>query len=103
MPDLGFAVASPVPVTDDPHLAQQVFDLVPQVPTPTWGRDELRAGEMWSCNSITSWVLARAGVDVDALPRPPRARAPGWDAGVVVAGRDRVQPPAMAPTTTKAS
>jgi hypothetical protein len=86
VPDLAYAVASPV-VTGDPVAARRVFALLPSVPTPTWGRDELRTGEMWSCNSITAWVLARAGVDMEAVPFPAEARAPGWEAGLAVARR----------------
>lgn len=67
--------------------AQRLLDLVADVPTPVWGRDELRAGEMWNSNSVTSWLLARAGVDVEVLTGPPGGRAPGWDAGLVVAAR----------------
>jgi hypothetical protein len=85
VPDLGYAVGSPVPVTRDPATATRIFDLLPAVPTPTWGRDELDAGEMWSCNSVISWALASAGIDPDAIPFPPHGRAPGWDAGRVVA------------------
>jgi hypothetical protein len=87
IPDLREAVASPVRVTDDRVVAQRVLELLPSVPTATWGRDELRTGEMWSCNSIISWVLARAGLDTDAIRLPPHGRAPGWDAGVAVARR----------------
>jgi hypothetical protein len=81
VPDLGWAVASPVRVTDDAATARRVFDLLPAVPDLVWGRDELGVGDMWSCNSITSWALAGAGVDVGGIPLPPRGRAPGWDAG----------------------
>jgi hypothetical protein len=88
VPDLQYAVASPVRVTDDEATAQRIFDLLPTVPTLTWGRDELRTGEMWSCNSVISWALARAGVDVENLTLPANSRAPGWNAGLVVA-RDR--------------
>jgi hypothetical protein len=94
IPDLEYAVASPVRLTTDAAVAAAVVDLLPAVPTPTWGRDELGAGEMWSCNSIISWVLTRAGIDPTAIPRPPRARAPGWDAGVTVARRDDAAWPA---------
>lgn len=89
IPDLGYAVASPVVITTDVAVAQRVFHVLPRVPTPVWGRDEFRTGDMWSCNSVISWTLARAGVDVDAVPLPPRASAPGWEAGLVVARRDR--------------
>jgi hypothetical protein len=87
IPDLGYAVASLVRVTRDPAIALQILDLLSSMPTPTWGRDELGAGEMWSCNSIISWVLTRASVDTNTIPFPPRARAPGWDAGITVARR----------------
>ncbi len=90
VPDLVYAVASPVRVTTDPIVTERVLELLPSVPKVTWGRDELRAGEMWSCNSIISWVLTRAGADMDHLQFPPHARAPGWDAGVTVARRERV-------------
>ena len=87
IPDLQYAVADPIRVTDDPVVAQRVLDLLPSVPTPTWGRDELRAGEMWSCNSIASWVLTEAGLDTNAIALPSNGRAPGWDAGIAVARR----------------
>ena len=61
--------------------------LVGQVPTPVWGRDELRAGEMWNSNSVTSWLLARSGVDMTTVGPPRGGRAPGWDAGIEVAAR----------------
>jgi hypothetical protein len=88
VPDLDCAVASPVRVTNDHPTAQRIFDLVPDVPTPVWGRDELRTGDMWSCNSVISWTLTRAGLDIDAIPLPAHARAPGWHAGTAVARRD---------------
>ena len=47
--------------------AQRVLDLAPSVPTPVWGRDELRTGEMWNSNSVISWLLARAGIAADSL------------------------------------
>ena len=37
------------------------------MPTPVWGRDELRAGEMWNSNSLTSWLIVAAG----SMPSPP--------------------------------
>jgi hypothetical protein len=81
VPDLGFAVASPIRLTDDPVVARRVFDLLPQVPPLVWGRDEARLGEMWSCNSVISWTLESAGIEVADVPLPPASRAPGWDAG----------------------
>jgi hypothetical protein len=87
IPDVAEAVASPIRLGSDPRLASRLVELVPHVPTPTWGRDELNAGEMWNSNSTVSWLLVRAGIDVDLITLPPRGRAPGWRAGIVVARR----------------
>jgi len=70
IPDVDEAVDSPQRLTDDPVVAQRILELVPDVPTPVWGRDELQAGEMWNSNSLTSWLIARSGLDVEAV-RPP--------------------------------
>jgi hypothetical protein len=85
VPDLGFAVASPVRLTDDASMTRRVFDLVPDAPRHVWGRDQLGIGDMWSCNSVVSWTLATAGLDVSRIRWPDRARAPGWDAGLAAA------------------
>jgi hypothetical protein len=87
IPDISSAVASPVRVTDDDALTRELLDLVPLVPTPIWGRDELGAGEMWNSNSVTSWVLDRAGLDPARHQPPNGGRAPGWDAGRTIAQR----------------
>src|SRR4051812_12285759 len=57
----------------------------PSVPTPVWGRDELRAGEMWNSNSVVAWILSRAGLDITDVHPPAGGRAPGWNAGRTVA------------------
>jgi hypothetical protein len=62
------------------------------VPTPVWGFDELGAGEIWNSNSVTSWLIARAGLDPEPIQPPDGSRAPGWMAGLVVARRQRAQP-----------
>jgi hypothetical protein len=85
--DIDEAVASPVRVTADPKIAHRLLELVPEVPTPAWGRDELGAGDMWNSNSVISWLIARAGLPVERIVLPPLGRAPGWDAGIVVARR----------------
>ena len=87
IPDIDEAVASPQRLTDDPVRAQRILDLVPAVPTPVWGRDELHAGEMWNSNSLISWLIARGGLEIESAHLPPDGRAPGWDAGLVVATR----------------
>ena len=88
IPDANEAVSSPVRVANDLARAQLVIDLVSSVPTPVWGRDELRTGDMWNSNSLISWLLVRAGVDTEDLRPPPGGRAPGWDAGLLVARRE---------------
>ena len=87
IPDVREAVESPRRLSRDPAVARRVLELVPQAPTPVWGRDELHAGEMWNSNSLISWLLARCGIDVEGIPLPTRGRAPGWSAGIVVARR----------------
>ena len=87
IPDVSEAVASPQRLSDDPELARRVLDLVPHVPTPVWGRDELSAGEMWNSNSLIAWLIARSGLPTDTVAPPAGGRAPGWDAGLAVARR----------------
>jgi hypothetical protein len=62
--------------------------MVPSVPPLVWGRDEGHTGEMWNSNSVTSWLLIRAGIDAGDIHPPHGGRAPGWHAGLVVAARD---------------
>jgi hypothetical protein len=88
IPDIDEAVDSPQRLTKDLRLAQRVLEAVRAVPTPVWGRDELRAGEMWNSNSIIAWVIVRSGLDINRVRLPPRGRAPGWHAGLIVATRD---------------
>jgi hypothetical protein len=87
IPDIASAVASPVHLSDDARIVEEALDVVPFVPTPVWGRDELRAGEMWNSNSVTSWILTRIGLVHLAGQPPGGGRAPGWDAGVTMAER----------------
>lgn len=95
IPDAAEAVASPCLLSCDPVLASRLLELVTEVPQATWGRDELETGEMWNSNSLISWLLARSGHDTRAVALPPHGRAPGWDAGLVVAARQlRNDPPA---------
>jgi hypothetical protein len=89
IPDIDEAVESPQRLSDDPDCARRVLELVPEVPTPVWGRDDLRAGEMWNSNSTISWLIARSGLDVESIPLPRGGRAPGWRAGIVIARRQQ--------------
>jgi hypothetical protein len=88
IPDIGWAVAGPRRLDDDPARARRLIALVPRVPTLVWGRDELGAGEMWNSNSLISWLIVRAGLDADRVAPPPGGRAPGWAAGIVAARRE---------------
>jgi len=87
IPDADEAVDSPQSLTLDASLGRRLLELVPEVPTPVWGRDELRAGEMWNSNSFISWLIARSGLDAESIRVPTGGRAPGWHAGIVVARR----------------
>jgi hypothetical protein len=87
--DIDEAVESPQPLTYETLVAERLLELVPEVPTPVWGRDELRAGEMWNSNSLIVWLIACAGLDIDAVDPPRGGRAPGWAAGVIVARRQK--------------
>jgi hypothetical protein len=89
IPDIDESVESPRQLTDDPQRAWALLALMPNVPTPVWGRDELHAGEMWNSNSFTAWLIAGSGLDADAIQPPKGGRAPGWNAGLVVARRQQ--------------
>ena len=93
IPDIAEAVESPRRLATDSELARRVLELVPSVPTPVWGRDELGAGEMWNSNSVISWLITRCGLDAESIRPPKGGRAPGWRAGVVVARRDEGRSP----------
>jgi hypothetical protein len=98
IPDIDEAVGSPLRLTDDEAPAQRVLDLVPHVPTPVWGRDELKTGDMWNSNSVTAWLIARSGIDTESIHPPTAGRAPGWQAGLVAARRAEADmPPALSP------
>ena len=90
IPDVDEAVDSPQLLTQDPRVAERLLDVVPDVPTAVWGRDELGTGEMWNSNSLTSWLIARSGLAAEAIGPPTGGRAPGWDAGLRVASRHEV-------------
>jgi hypothetical protein len=94
IPDLSQAVLGPVRVATDAVRAQRILDLVLAVPTPVWGRDELHTGEMWNSNSVVSWLLELAGIEAGQLQPPAGGRAPGWNAGLVVARRQMRSRPA---------
>ena len=99
IPDLNEAVESPRHVSNDVDQAPRLLRVVPEVPILVWGRDELRAGEMWNSNSMISWMLTRVGLDTELIRPPAGGRAPGWHAGVVAARRTRdVGVPSLGPS-----
>ena len=87
IPDVAEAVESPQRLTDDEDCGRRLLDLVPTVPTPVWGRDEFDTGDMWNSNSVTSWLIARSGIETGAIHPPAGGRAPGWQAGLTTARR----------------
>jgi hypothetical protein len=99
IPDVDEAVDSPQRLTEDLSLGRRLLELVPQVPTPVWGRDELQAGEMWNSNSLTSWLITRSGLGVDSVHLPAGGRVPGWRAGLAEARRQDTRKPASSATT----
>ena len=102
LPDVAEAVDGPQRLSEDVAVARRLLSLVPEVPTAVWGRDELRTGDMWNSNSLISWLIVGAGLDVTAISPPARGRAPGWDAGIVVARR-RTFPPVVDRTVARAA
>src|SRR5215510_14294279 len=86
-PDVAEAVGSPVRTTSDPEQVAAAFESLHTVPTLTWGRDELRTGEMWNSNSVVAYALACSGHHMDSIRPPAGGRAPGWRAGLCLAHR----------------
>ncbi|MEZ0447514.1 hypothetical protein [Cellulomonas sp. ICMP 17802] len=66
-----------------PEAVAAVLAAAPGVPRLTWGRQVRSARDMWTSNSVVSWVLADVGLLGDLGP-PGSGLAPGWDAGVAV-------------------
>lgn len=87
IPDADAAEGGPHLLSRDRAVACWLIELTALVPAPTWGRDELRCGEMWNSNSVTSWLLTSAGIDVSQVAPPTGGRAPGWSAGLVEGSR----------------
>jgi hypothetical protein len=103
IPDVAEAVDSPQRLTNDEARGRRVLHVVRQVPTPVWGRDELAAGEMWNSNSVIAWTLARSVIDTEAIQPPAGGRAPGWQAGLVVARRPDEPAPETATNSPRPS
>jgi hypothetical protein len=87
IPDLAEAVGGLTRVAEDTVRTVAVLEAVSTFPCSTWGRDELKTGDMWNSNSLVAWALTRGGVDVSSVTPPTGGRAPGWSAGVIAASR----------------
>ena len=85
IPDVAEAVDSPRRLSGEAACARRVLEVVREVPTPVWGRDELGTGEMWNSNAVIAWVIAKSGLNAADVRPPAGGRAPGWAAGVQVA------------------
>lgn len=90
IPDIGEAVESPRHLSDDEEVSEDLLRLVPDVPTLVWGRDEHGTGDMWNSNSVIAWLITRCGLPIETVHPPTGGRAPGWNAGIVVALREQV-------------
>lgn len=89
IPDLQFAVGGARCASSDAVHATAVLRRVRETPALVWGRDQLGAGEMWNSNSLIAWLLAGTGHEMTAIGPPEGGRAPGWAAGLTLAGADR--------------
>lgn len=85
--DIEEAVESPLRLSADSAVAEQILDEIRTVPTFVWGRDAVGVGDMWNSNSVVAWVLTRCGVDLSGIEPPRGGRAPGWHAGIAAAAR----------------
>lgn len=88
LPDEDWAIGEPILLAGDGGTARRILELAPAIPRYTWGRRVPGTGEMWTSDSVISWLLTRAGIDSGPAAPPPGGRAPGWYAGIAVAQRD---------------
>lgn len=94
LPDEEWAVDSPVRLSDECGRVQRLFDISPAVPRHVWGRRVAGTREMWTSDSVISWLLVMSGIDLSRVGPPRGGRAPGWYAGLDVARRDPPVSPA---------
>ena len=87
--DRAWAVGEPVVLSQDETATNAVLQRVTDVPMLVWGLPVATTLDMWNSNSLVSWLLYTALPEA-SLPSPPEGcRAPGWEAGLAVARRQR--------------
>ncbi|HMR49569.1 MAG TPA: hypothetical protein PKE40_11425 [Arachnia sp.] len=86
IPDKAYAPVPPLLFSLGPEQAVSLVQRVAGVPRHVWGRDPGGTGDMWNSNSVVSWLLCAVDVDAAALVPPCDGSAPGWAAGVAIAG-----------------
>jgi hypothetical protein len=84
LPDEEWVVGAPIRLTVDCVFAQRALTEAAHVPAYIWGRRAKGTTEMWTSDSIVSWLLCAIGIDAAAIPVPKGTRAPGWAAGIQV-------------------
>lgn len=88
-PDERWAIGEPLVVSRESGVPERILALAAKVPRYTWGRRVRGTSEMWTSDSVVSWLLTRAGIDLAQFGPPPGTRAPGWQAGLEIARRPR--------------
>jgi hypothetical protein len=86
LPDEDWTVAY-VRLGSGSEAARRVLALAPSVPKYTWGWRAPGTHEMWTSDSVISWLLVRADLGLDGVTPPADGRAPGWFAGIEAAKR----------------
>ena len=77
-------VATPT-LTGCPDRARRVLEMVRAVPALTWGRSPGLGGDMWTSNSVISYLLTVSGLPAESFRPPAGGRARGWDTGIDIA------------------
>jgi hypothetical protein len=98
LPDEEWTIGEPVRVAPDGATAERIFEAAAVVPPYVWGRRVPGTTEMWTSNSVISWLLRRAGIEAANITLPAGTRAPGWRAGLEASlGAVGARPPTASP------
>lgn len=87
LPDADEAVGGGQVLSNKLETARSLLGLTASLPPLIWGRDQSAVGDMWNSNSVISWLLTRSGLPIETFQPPVGGRAPGWQAGIVIALR----------------